>query len=204
MFHRSTILSLAVAALLAVPSLAAAQNAPPTRVRGAIEALDGLTLKVKSREGESVTVQLADNYTVGGITTAQLSDIKPGSFVGSAAMPMAGGGLRALEVLIFPDAMRGSNEGHYPWDLQPESTMTNATVAEAAGRAEGQMLTLKYKDGEQTIMVPADVPIVTFTSADKSELVPGAKVFVPAMKQPDGTLRAGRVLVGKNGIMPPM
>ena len=188
--------------LLLGASAAWAQS-PPTRVRGKIERLDGPMLTVKSRDGADVTIRLADNVSVSGVAKAALTDIKPGTYVGIAALPQPGGALRAVEVLVFPEAMRGTAEGHGPWDLLPESTMTNATVAESVERVEGRTLTLKYKDGDRTIMVPPDIPIVTLAPGDKSELKPGAAVFIPAARQPDGSLQASRVIVGRE-VAPPM
>ena len=188
-------------ALLLGASPAWAQS--PTRVRGTIERLDGPMLTVKSREGADVAVRLADNLSVSGVAKAALTDIKPGTYVGIAALPQAGGALRAVEVLVFPEAMRGTAEGHGPWDLLPESTMTNATVAESVDRVQGRALTLKYKDGERTITVPPEAPIVTLVPGDRSELKPGAAVYIPAARQPDGSLQASRILVGRD-IAPPM
>ena len=198
-FIRSRAAAIGLAVLLGA-SAAWAQS--PTRVRGTIERLDGPILTVKSREGADVTVRLADNLSVSGVVKAALTDIKPGSYVGIAALPRAGE-LNAVEVLVFPEAMRGTAEGHGPWDLLPESTMTNATVAESVDRVQGRALTLKYKDGERTITVPPEAPIVTLVPADRTELKPGAAVFIPATRQPDGSLQASRVLVGRD-IAPPM
>jgi hypothetical protein len=192
----------AAAATLAVG--AAAQTAPPTRVRGTIATVEGQNLAVKAREGGTVDIKLADNLSVMGVTKAKLSDIAVGSFVGIAALPQKDGSLKAIEVLIFPEAARGSNEGHYPWDLLPESTMTNATVAEQVASVDGPTLTLKYKDGEKKILVPPEAAIVTFGPGDRALLKQGAGVFLSATKQPDGGLTAARVLVGKDGVMPPM
>jgi hypothetical protein len=200
---RKLLVPLAAAAALWTLGGALAQGAPPVRVRGTVASLEGSTLTVKSRTGEDVAIRLAETWNAGGVVKATLADIKPGTFVGIAAMP-AGSGLRALEVLVFPEAMRGSNEGHYPWDLQPESSMTNATVAGDVQGADGRTLTLSYKDGNKAITVPPDVPIVTFAPADKADVKPGAAVFVPTQRQPDGTLQATRVLVGKDGTVPPM
>jgi hypothetical protein len=183
---------------------AAAQTAPPTRVRGTVEKIEGQNLAVKSRDGMLVEIKLADNFGVLGVTKATLADITPGKFVGAAALPQKDGTLKALEVLIFPEAARGSNEGHYAWDLMPESTMTNATVAERVAGVAGPVLTLKYKDGEKKIVVPPEAPIVTFAPAERTLLKPGAAVFLVAAKQPDGSLAAPRVLVGKDGVVPPM
>ncbi len=198
-FIRSRAAAIGLAFLLGA-SAAWAQS--PTRVRGTIERLDGPVLTVKSREGADVTVRLADNLSVSGVVKAALTDIKPGSYVGIAALPRAGE-LNAVEVLVFPEAMRGTAEGHGPWDLLPESTMTNATVAESVDRVQGRALTLKYKDGERTITVPPEAPIVTLVPADRTELKPGAAVFIPAARQPDGSLQASRVLVGRD-VAPPM
>ena len=172
MFHMVTRRSLAVvglAAALAAP-LAWAQDAPPARVRGTIERIEGPVYVVKSRDGAELKIVLAENAVAAGLVKATLADIKQGSFVGIAAMPQPDGAQRALEVLIFPEAMRGTGEGHYPWDLQPKSTMTNANVEQLVTGVDGQTLTVKYKDGEKKIIVPPDVPIVTFAPGDKARL----------------------------------
>jgi hypothetical protein len=186
----------------AVAGAAAAQT--PVRVRGAVEALDGTQLTVKSREGADVKIKLADNYAVAAVVPTDLAAIKPGSFIGTAAMKQADGSLVALEVLVFPETMRGTGEGHYPWDLQPESTMTNATVATLADTPKGREMSLNFKGESNKVIVPAGVPIVTFEPGDKSMLKPGAKVFIGTQKQADGTLTAARVNVGKDGLTPPM
>jgi hypothetical protein len=193
------------ASLLLTLSAPLALAQQPTRVRGTIERVDGPLLMVKSRDGAELTVRLADDVLVVGLVARALTDIKAGDYVGSAAVPAAGGALRALEVHIFPETMRGTGEGHRPHDLLPESTMTNATVAETVQRVDGHTLTLKYKDGEKTLMVPAETPIVTYVPGDRAELKPGAKIFiVNATRQPDGTLQAARVTVGRDGLTPPM
>src|SRR5712691_4189487 len=175
------------------------------RVRGTIERVEGKTLVVKSRDGGEVKVVPADNAPVVGIVKASLSDIKPGSFVGVTGMPQADGSQKAVEVHIFPEAMRGTGEGHRQWDLQPQSTMTNASVEQTVAGVDGRTLTLKYKDGEKKIVVPPDVPVVSYVPGDKSELKPGVKIFVAAATQAsDGTLQAPRVNFGKDGITPPM
>ena len=121
------------------------------------------------------------------------------------AMPQTDGSQRAIEVHIFPEAMRGTGEGHRPWDLAPNSTMTNANVEHAVTGAEGQTLTLKYKEGEKKIVVPSEAAIVTFVPGERSDLKTGAKIFIPAAsKQPDGTLSAQRIIFGKDGVTPPM
>jgi hypothetical protein len=191
-----------LAAILIVP-VAWAQDAPPVRVRGTIERIDGSIYVVKARDGAELKVTLADNPQIAGIVKASLPDIKQGSFVGVTAMPQADGSLSALEVHIFTEAMRGTGEGHYPWDLRPQSTMTNANVEQIVPVVDGQTLTMKYKDGEKKIFVPTNTPIVAYVQGDKSDLKPGAKVFIAAVKQPDGTLQGRAWRVGRDGLTPP-
>jgi hypothetical protein len=178
--------------------------APAQRIRGDVVAVDGQNLQVRSRTGELMSVKLADNYTVTAVVSIGIERIVPGSYIGTASLPQSDGTLKALEVLLFPEARRGSSEGHFPWDLQPGSMMTNATVAEVVAVDKSRRLTLKYKDGVQSIVVPADAPIVTFEPGDRAMLVPGAHVMLGAAKQPDGTFTAGSVNVGKDGLVPPM
>jgi hypothetical protein len=180
-----------------------AQDAP-VRVRGTIERVDGDVYVVKSRDGTELKLKLAAGGGVGAIVPATLADIKPGLYIGVAAMPMEDGSQKAIEVSIFPEALRGLAEGFRPWDLQPKSTMTNANVEATVAAADGQVLTLKYKDGEKKIIVPPGIPIVSFAPGAVSDLKAGAKIFVGAAKKlPDGTLETSRVNVGK-GIAPPM
>jgi len=198
-------LSLAFIVMLVAPALAQAPPASvPTRVRGTVEKLDGQNLAVKTREGPVVTVALAPNFTVNGVVKKDLADIKESDYVGVASTKGTDGKLHALEVLIFPEAMRGTGEGHFPWDLQPESLMTNAAVAGVAAAPTGRTLKLAYKGQKSEIVVGPDAPIVTFQPADGSLLKPGATVFITAQKQPDGTLAAARVTAEKDGIKPPM
>jgi len=197
--------ALAAGVMLACAAATASAQEAPVRVRGTIEHVDGQTLMVKARDGKDVTVKLADNGGVVAVVKAALADIKPNSFVGVTALPETDGSWRAVEVHIFPEAMRGTGEGDRAWDLQPKSTMTNAAVAEAVKQVDGQTLTLKYKDGEKKITVPDNAPIVAFEPGDKGDLKAGAKIFVVgATRQPDGSLQAPRVLVGKDGLTPPM
>lgn len=196
------IVALVAGVLVATTTVAMAQT--PVRVRGSITELSGQTLKVKSREGSVVELKLADGYTVTGVVKAALTDIKPGAFVGAAALKQPDGTFRAQEVLIFPESARGTGEGHRPWDLTPDSTMTNATVDAIVEKVDGPVLTLKYPNGQASIVVPRDVPIATFGSGDPGLLRPGAAVFVPATKNADGTFTTNRILVGKDGVVPPM
>jgi hypothetical protein len=216
--YKMTIVALAGVALgalaMMVSGITTALAQDTVRVRGTIERIDGSTYLVKARDGAELKVALADNPQIAGVVKASLSDIKQGSFVGVTAMPKADGSHSALEVHIFPEAMRGTGEGHYPWDLRPQSTMTNANVEQVVTAVDGQTLTLKYKGGDNQIFVPANTPIVAYVPAntpivvyvqgDKSDLKPGAKVFIAATKQPDGTLQGRAWRVGRDGVTPPM
>jgi len=177
--------------------------APTQRLRGSVQSFDDKVLVMKERSGEVITLALADNFAVTEVVPIEPAAIRSGSFVGVASMPDADGRLRALEVLVFPEAARGSGEGHYGWDLQPGSMMTNATVAELAAAPQGRNLTLRYKDGEKTIVVPDNVPVVTFKPGDKALLMPGAKVMVTAQLRDDKPT-ALRALAGRDGFTPPM
>ena len=192
-----------IALLLAAAPTVNAQDAP-VRVRGTIERLEGDIYVIKARSGGELKVKLPDNVMVVALTKATLADIKQGSYVGVSGMPQPDGSQKALEVHIFPEAMRGTGEGHRPWDLQPSSTMTNGAVEQTSASADGQVLTLKYKDGEKKIIVSPSTPIVIYVSGDKGELKPGTPIFISAAtKQPDGTLTTPRVNVGR-GVAPPM
>lgn len=196
------VLLLGAALIAALAPAAVAQTT--ARVRGSITELVGPVLVVKTRQGPTVQVRLMEGLTVLAVGKAALADVKPGAYVGVAAVKQPDGIYRAQEITIFPDMARGSAEGHTPWDLTPDSTMTNATVEAVVARSTGPLLTLKYKDGELTVTVPPRTPVVTFNIATHALLAPGAHVFVPAVRQPDGSLATSRVLVGKNGVVPPM
>src|ERR1700727_4069703 len=174
------------------------------RVRGSIESIDGSTYVIRARDGAELKVALADKAQIATVVKASLADVKKGFVVGVTAMPQTDGSLSALEVHIFPDAMRGTGEGHYSWDLRPKSTMTNANIDQVVSAVDGQTLTLKYKDGAKKIFVPVDTPIVAYMRGDDTDLKPGAKVFVAAVKQPDGTLQGRAWRVGGGGVTPPM
>ena len=192
-----------LATILAAP-LARAQESPTVRVRGTIERVEGPIYVIKARDGAELKLTVADNAQIAGVVKASLSDIKQNSYVGVTSMPQHDGTLSAIEVHIFPEAMRGTGEGHYPWDLQPQSTMTNASVDQIDTAADGRTLTLKYKDGEKKITVPANTPIVSYVPGDKSDIKPGAKVFIVAVKQADGALQGRALRVGRDGVTPPM
>jgi Domain of unknown function (DUF5666) len=179
----------------------------PVTIRGKIAAVEKGALKVTTAAGD-VMVKFADNVRIGGVEAAKLSDIGAGNYVGATAVKQPDGTLKALEVHVFPESSRGTGEGHRPWDLQPGSTMTNANVEKveqvAVEKAQGQLLTLKYKNGEQKILVPPGTPIVKNVAGDQSLLKPGAGVYIPAVRGEDGTLTATRITAGVGGTMPPM
>lgn len=207
MFKR---LAVSIAVLAASTVLLAQTPAPTVRLRATIEKVDATSITVRERSGEVITLVRPADMEVSEVYPLALADIKPGSYIGTAAMPQADGTQLALEVLVFPEAARGAGEGHRPWDLRPDSTMTNATVADLAAAPAtvpgGQKLTLKYKDGEKTVIVPAGVPVVSFKPGKMDEqalVVPGAKVLITAQEK-DGKPTALRLVVGRNGFAPPM
>lgn len=177
------------------------------KIRGKIVAVEGENLKVTTAAGD-VMVRVPETTRISGIAAAQLSEITAGTYVGTATVSQVDGTLRALEVHIFPEEARGAGEGHRPWDLTADSMMTNANVEKVetvrVGHTQGQMLTLKYKGGEVKVFVPTGAPIVKNVAADQSLLKAGAGVYIPALRGNDGTATARRVLVGLNGVMPPM
>ena len=186
------------ALLAALPAYA--QQPQTTRLRGVIEKADGGTLTVKSEAGE-LKIAVADNAQVYGVTKATLADVKPNSFIGVGAMPQADGSQKAIQVMIFAEAQRGLGEGHRPWD-RPGSTMTNGTVDTTVKAVEGQMLTVKYKDGEKKIVITPESVIRAYVVGDKSELKPGAAIATFAMKKPDGSFETTRINVGRDGLAP--
>lgn len=196
------LIALAMAATLSIPALA--QQTSPSRVRGTIESVDGGTLTVKSRSGEDVKLTMTGDMRVVGIVKIALSDIKVGSFIGTTTVPGPDGGNNAVEVHVFPENMRGTGEGSRPYDLKPNSTMTNATVAQTVAGNDGHTLTIKYKDGEKKVVVGPDTPVVSYVPADKSDLKPGAKVIAFMKKLPDGSFETSRISVGRDGLTPPM
>jgi hypothetical protein len=186
---------------------AAAFAQAPTRVRGTITAIDGNTLSVKSREGQDLKIELAPNATFAYVKKVDLADIKPGTPLGTTAVKDKDGKLVARELHVFNPDKPIPNEGHRPWDLEPNSTMTNATVTSMANAkveaTNGRELTLKYKDGEQQVLVPAGIPIVMAVDGDRSLVVPGAYAFIAVNAGADGKLTAMRVQVTKDGVKPP-
>ena len=192
-----------VTLLCAATSAAAATSPPSVRIRGVVSSLAGEALQVHTREGKTVTVEVPGDTKINVLAPLHMRDIKPGAFVGVTAI-LRGGGLQALEVHVFPEAMRGTGEGHYDWDLEPGSTMTNANVDAIVSTNNGEELTLSYKGGRQDIAVPQGTPIITFTPASRKLLKPQAGVFVIARRDADGSLTALRILVGKVSLKPPM
>jgi hypothetical protein len=193
-------------ALLLATSASLAQQPAQVRVRGTIEAVDGAMLTVRSRDNQvTYKIKVADNAVVRGLVRASLADIKDNAFIGVSGLPQADGSQQALEIHIFPEPMRGTGEGHQPWDLVPNSTMTNATVAQRVKGVAGDVITVKYKGGEKKIVVLPRTRIVTFVPGDKSELKPGVKIFIAnARKNEDGTLEAQSIAAGRDGLPPPM
>jgi hypothetical protein len=194
------------AAMVAASTLYAVAQAPPTptRVRGTIEGVDGDTLAVKSRGGEDVKLHMTGDIKVLGITKISLADIKVGSFVGTTTVPGPDGVDNAVEVHVFPENMRGTGEGSRPYDTRPNSSMTNATVAESVVGNDGHTLLVKYKDGEKKVLVSPETPVVTYVPGDKSDLKAGAKVIAFMKKLPDGSFETNRISVGRDGLTPPM
>lgn len=188
----------------ALSQAAQAQDGNRVRVRGAIESLSGDSLVVKTREGSDATITLRAGWKVGGIKKASVEDIKPGDFVGVASLPKGSGPDGAIEVLIFPASMKGTGEGNRPWDAQPNSQMTNATVSNAVKSVDGHTITLTYQGKEKTITIADATPIVTLAPATKDDLKTGAGVIVTGEKAADGSISASQVAVGLDGITPPM
>ena len=197
---------LVAAAMIAASTLYAVAQAPPTptRVRGAIEGVDGDTLAVKSRGGEDVKLHMTGDIKVLGITKISLADIKVGSFVGTTTVPGPDGVDNAVEVHVFPENMRGTGEGSRPYDTRPNSSMTNATVAESVVGNDGHTLLVKYKGGEKKVLVSPETTVVTIMPGDKSDLKAGAKLIAFIKQLPDGSFETSRVNVGRDGLTPPM
>jgi hypothetical protein len=205
--HRSSLVRpLVIIAVVVASSFYAVAQQPsaPSRVRGTIEGVDGDVLSVKSRSGEDVKLHMTGDMRVVGIIKISLADIKVGSFIGTTTVPGPDGNHNAVEVHVFPEDMRGTGEGSRPFDLRPNSTMTNATVAESVAGNDGRTLLIKYKDGEKKVVVLPDTAVVTYVPADKSELKAGAKIIAFFKKLPDGSFEANRISVGLNGLTPPM
>ena len=185
---------------IATPASAADDT---VRIRGTIESVEGPVYVVKNRDGAELKLTVTDNPLFVAISPSTMADIKPGMFVGSAGMMQADGTQKAIEVHIFPESMRGTGEGHYDWDLKPQSKMTNANVEQTVAGVDGQILSVKYKDGEKKLLVTPETVVVTYVPGNKDDLKPGTKIFVSAAKrQSDGTLQTPRITYGRNGAGP--
>ena len=182
---------------------ATAQINPPVRLRGTVESFAARGLVIKERSGEVFTLLFPDETGIVEVIPTDITIVQPGSFIGTATLPRADGKLVALEVVVFPEAARGTGEGHFPWDLKPDSSMTNATVSNLARSSDGRTLSLRYKDGEKTVIVPDGIPVVTLRPGDRSLIVPGAKVFIVA-EPVDDQLTVRRLMIGRKGLEPPM
>lgn len=188
--------------LLFVVGVSGAQQ-QTLRVTGVVESFDGRVLVIRSDKLGEVKVSLAANATVFGVAEAKLADVKPGSYIGVGAMPQPDGSQRAIQVTILAESQRGLSEGHRPWDVRPNSTMTNGTVDQTVASVDGQVVMVRYKDGEKKIVVPPDAIIRAYVVGDKSELKPGARItIVRARKKSDGALEADRVNVGRGEVVP--
>ncbi|EUB98464.1 hypothetical protein PMI07_004745 [Rhizobium sp. CF080] len=199
----SALVALGLSASLATISVVDAQSAR-VRIRGTITSVEGSVLNVKTREGTMAAITLNSGLMVSTVVNASLDDIKPGDYVGVASVPKADGGDGALEVLVFPAAMKGTGEGSFAYDLKPNSTMTNATVSNAVKAVDGRELTLTYKGQEKKMTVPAGTPVVTIAPATPADLVAGAPVIINSDKAADGSLSTARITVGTKGVVPPM
>ncbi len=178
--------------------------ADPLHVRGTVASVDGSAVKIKTNDGKDIGLTIGDDWKIAGVVPASLSDVKKGVFIGTANVQDSSGN-RALEVVVFPEKMRGTGEGDYGWDLKPKSSMTNANVEQTVQSVAGSTVTLKYKGGEKTVTITPSTPIVTFADATKDDVKPGAKVFIAGAPSSDGTmLTKGFIAVGKDGTTPPM
>jgi hypothetical protein len=196
-----------LSAAFVVAATAALAQAPAdtVRVRGTVQSVDGSMLTVKSRDGADLKIKLADNAVIRTVTAKTVADVKQGLFVGITAMPQPDGTQKAVEIHIFPEAARGTGEGHRPWDLMPGSTMTNANVDSEVAISDGKKLVLKYKDGDKTFIVPDNIKVVMFAPGTAADVKPGVKIFIVAAKKlPDGTLEAPGATVSSGGVDPPM
>jgi hypothetical protein len=206
MISRTLISSTLAAFGFALVCLALPASAQETvRIRGTIESIDGPVFVVKNRDGAELKLTVTDKPLFVAIVKATMADIKPGMFVGSTGVTQPDGSQKAIEVHIFPESMRGTGEGHYDWDLKPQTKMTNANVEQTVAGVDGQMLSVKYKDGEKKVLVTPETAVVTYVTGARDDLKPGIKIFVgAAKKQPDGTVQTPRITYGKDGLTPPM
>jgi hypothetical protein len=197
--------TLTAAGLAFVLAASAASAQETVRIRGVIESVDGPVYLVKNRDGAELKLTVTDPPLYVAIVKATMADIKPGMFVGATGQTQPDGSQKAIEVHIFPESMRGTGEGHYDWDLKPNTKMTNANVDQTVNGNDGQTLSVNYKDGEKKILVTPETAVVTYVPGSKDDLKPGIKIFVGAgKKMADGTVQTPRVTYGKDGLTPPM
>ncbi len=193
----------AVAAWLVFASANAAAQDQPVRLRGTVQSFSEPVLVIKERSGETLSLTLPEETGIAEVIPTDITSVQPGSFIGTATLPRADGTLEALEVVVFPEIARGVGEGHFAWDLKPGSHMTNATVAELSRSSGGRKLLLRYPAGEQTVIVPDGVPVVTMAPGNRTLIIPGARVFIVA-DPVDSQFIVRRLLVGRAGTQPPM
>ncbi len=199
-------LSLALLGSLTLAAGAASAQTPapgPARIRGTVDAVTTDGLDLTTRAGAKTHVVLPATFRVISVIKSKIGDVQAGSYIGAAAAPQPDGTLRALEVTVFPPSMKGAGQGSYAWDLGPSTSMTNGSVGKLEG-TNGHTMTVDYGSGEKTIVIPDDVPIVSLELADRNVIVPGAHVIVNGTRAADGTVTAGGVNVGKDGLVPPM
>jgi len=195
--------ALALVSFALVSTVLPASAQETVRIRGTIERVEGPVYVVKNRDGAELKLTVTDNPLFVAIAPATMADIKQGMFVGSAGMMQPDGTQKAIEVQIFPESMRGTGEGHYDWDLKPQTKMTNGNVEQTVAGVDGPMLSVKYKDGEKKLLVTPETVVVTYVPGNKDDLQPGTRIFVgAAKKQPDGTLQTPRITYGRNGAGP--
>jgi hypothetical protein len=200
---RPLVIALSAASIALTSEALAAGNM--TNVRGTIENVSGDAMRVKENNGTSVAIHLAQNAKIASVAKASLSDVKPGTFIGTAAKPQPDGRLQAIEIHIFPESMRGTGEGNTAWDAGPGSSMTNGTVGQEVNKVEGNTLTVKYRGGDKTVTVAPSTKVVQLVPGDRNDLKPNEKVFIPgATAIGNGDLEATRVMVGNDGVAPPM
>lgn len=193
-----------VALTVSIATAALAQDERPVHIRGTVSSIHGAEIRVTMPSGETAVLELREDERIIALREASLEAIEVGTYAGVAAAPGAGGGLTALEVTVFPPSMAGTNEGHFPWDLTADSTMTNARVAQVVDSVDGRTLSLAYDGGRQTVYVPEDVPVVRPEPGSRTLIQPGAHIFALAVADESGHLTAQRLMVGVNGLVPPM
>jgi hypothetical protein len=203
--HKMIQRTLAVTGLALICAASSASAQETVRIRGTIERVEGPVYVVKNREGAEMKLTVSDPGLFVAIVKSTMADIKPGMFVGATGMTQPDGSQKAIEVHIFPESMRGTGEGHYDWDLKPNTKMTNANVEQTVAGVDGPVLSVKYKDGEKKVLVTPETAVVTYVAGSKNDLKPGTRIFVgAAKKQADGSVQTPRITYGKDGLVPPM